>query len=119
MMRLGFERESVFGVRAGDALRDVNAVTRFHILDAVADGLDNASAVGTGCVRERGLYSVGASAHVGVVGIHTGGMNADEDLARGWLGRGNFFVLQHFRRAELMDNDGLHDDSPFVVSRNA
>src|SRR5207249_2805086 len=44
----------------------------------------------------------------GVDRVHTGCVNADENLALGGLGVGNGFELQHFRSAELSDANRFH-----------
>src|SRR5262245_14073553 len=106
---LGFEREGVLGVGAGDIFGEVDAVAGFYFADALADGFDYACAVGAGRVGELREDGVVAGASVGVGGIDSGGVDFDEDLAGGGLGRGDFFDLHDFGTAEFVDANGFHE----------
>ena len=105
---LAFERDRVFGVRAGHRLRHVDAVARLYFGDAGADRFHRAGAVRAGRVRQRRLDGVRAVAHVSVVGIHANRVNAHEHLPRGGFRRGDFFELQDFGTAEFVNDYGFH-----------
>ena len=111
-MHLFFQCECVFRVRAGEGLRSVDAVARLRFFHARADRFDDSCGVRARRVGKRWLDRVGACAHVGVVGIHTCGMDSDEDLSGGGFGRGDFLELQDFGAAEFTNEDGFHDFTP-------
>jgi hypothetical protein len=108
-MHLGFKREGIFGVGAGDRPSSVDAIPGFHFLDAIAHGFHDSGAVGTWCVRQRWLYGICSGAHVGIVGIDAGGVDAHQNLPRGGFRRGNFLELHYLRSAEFMDDDRFHN----------
>src|SRR5882757_2031380 len=80
---LRFERESVFGVGAGKAFGDIDAVAGFYFCDAWADRVDYAGAVGAGSVGKLWKHGVIAGAGIGVGGIDACGVDFDEDLSGG------------------------------------
>jgi hypothetical protein len=105
---LRFEREGVFGVRAGEILGEVDAIAGTDFADAVADGFDDAGAIGAGRVRELRKDCVVAGTRVSVGGIDACSVDLDEDLSGGGLGRGDFFELENFRTAKFVDANGFH-----------
>jgi len=105
-LRLG--RKRVFGVGAGKAFRNVNALACFHFFHTFADGLDDACSIGSGRVGKRWQHCVIAGARVSVGGIDTGCVDFYQYLSGGGLGCGEFFELENFRTAELANENGFH-----------
>ena len=80
-MHLLFERECVFRICAGEGPRRVYAIVSLHLFDALANRFNHSGAIRSGSVGERWLHGIGARAHVGVVGIYPGRINAHQHLA--------------------------------------
>jgi len=117
-MRLFFQGESVLSVSAGEGLRGVHAIAGLHFLDAITDRFDHSRGIRSGRVGKRRLDCVSSRAHVGVVGIHTCGVDADENLSGGGFWRGDFLELQNFETAELVNDNRFHWFSPAEESAN-
>jgi hypothetical protein len=80
-MDLLFERERVFRIRTGDGSPGVYAIVSLYLFDALADRLNDTGTIGSGSVGERRLHGISTRAHVGVVRIDPGRMNAHQHLA--------------------------------------
>jgi hypothetical protein len=80
-MHLLFERECVFRICAGEGPRGVYAIASLHFFDALANRFNHSGAIRSGSVGKRRLQGIGARAHVGVVGINAGRMNAHQHFA--------------------------------------
>ena len=80
-MYLLFERERVFRICASERPPGVYAIVSLHLFDALTNGFNYSGAIRSGSVGERGLYGIGTRAHVGVVRIDSGRMNAHQHLA--------------------------------------
>src|SRR5207244_12770694 len=65
------------------------------------------------------ILRISAAAHVRVVGIYARRMNAREHLSGRGLGSGHFLEPQHFRTAELTNENRFHDSSPLGSAANA
>ena len=96
-MHLLFERERVFRICTGDGSRRVYAIVSPHFLDPLADRLNDTGAIRSGSVGERRLHGISARAHVGVVRIDPGRMNAHQHLA------GEGFGVAPPRASKLQD----------------
>jgi hypothetical protein len=111
-MHLLLQGESTFGVGAGDGLRRVDAVARFHFLHAFAHRFDDTRAIGTRCVGKWRFYCIGTRTHVGVIRIHASGVDSDDDLSGGGLRCRDFFELENFGAPEFTNQNGFHCLSP-------
>ena len=117
-MYLFFQSERVFSVGAGNGFRGIDAVARLYFLDATANRLHYSCGVRAWRIRQRRFDSISAGTHVGVVGVHAGGMDSHENLPGGRLWRGDFLELQNLGSAELMNENGFHCFSPENISVN-
>src|SRR6516165_2100355 len=81
-MDLLFEREGIFRVRTGEGSRCVHAIASFHFLYSFADRFNDTSAIRSESVGKRRLHGISARAHIGVIGIDPGRMNAHQHLTR-------------------------------------
>ena len=79
--------------------------------DALAQGVHDARAINAQNQRQHGMaMGLCARAHGHVQHtVHRGGVDADADLAKARLRIGDGLVAQDIRRAELMENHGLHE----------
>jgi len=80
-MHLLFERECVLRICASEGPRRVYAIASLHFFDALANRFNDCGAIRSRSVGQRWLQGIGASAHVGVIGIDPGRVNADQHLA--------------------------------------
>src|SRR2546429_6765434 len=100
-------------------LRSTPAPPTFSFLHFSPTRLDHARAVRARSVGKRRLLRISAAAHVRVVGIYARRMNAREHLSGRGLGSGHFLEPQHFRTAELTNENRFHDSSPLGSAANA
>jgi hypothetical protein len=80
-MHLLFERERIFRICTGEGPRGVYAIVSLHFFDALANRFNHSGAIRSGSVGEWRFHGIGARAHVGVIGIDPGCMNAHQHLA--------------------------------------
>ena len=104
-MDLGWFAEGEFGIGAGKAPAEVNAL---------AGGFDDAGSIHAGGVGEVWRRGVLAGADVGVNGVDAGSVDADEELPGCGMKVGDGFELHDVGRAELVDADGFHNG--FIVA---
>jgi hypothetical protein len=81
-MHLLLESECVFRIRPGEGSRRVYAIALLHFLDSLADRFNDTGTIRSGSVWKCWLHGISARAHVGIIGIDPGRMNAHQDLAR-------------------------------------
>src|SRR5215475_1255287 len=107
-MNLIFGGKRVLGVGASKRVCSEDPVARFYLLDAFADGFNYASRIRTRRVGKRGFDRVCSGAHISVVRIDSGGVDAHEDLSPGGFRRWDFFQLELFGPAEGVNSNCFH-----------
>src|SRR3989454_10674672 len=97
----------IFGIRTETPLiRDT--IAALEVAHSLADGLDLSRSLDSQRERERNRPGQRAVAKVNVRVIHSGGVNANQDLAFPRLRLRHFLQLQFFRSAIFCDSYRFH-----------